>query len=115
MSEADASGQSRASDTAAATSAADWKPCRVACVTWQEDHDGVREASGSAVGIAIPIGVTRIAAPFVVPAPPTVSGSSARPHALERRLRGGPSQVKRPPLDHGILPGQQRVGEVTRV
>ena len=56
-------------DTAAATRAADWKPCRVACVTWQDDQTASAKASGSAVGIAMPIGVTRIAAPFVVPAP----------------------------------------------
>ena len=115
MAEADISGQSRASDTAAATSVADWKPWRVACVTWQEDQTASANASGSAVETAIPIGVTRIAAPFVVPKPPTVSGSSPARTRSSAAFVEGPQQVKRPPLDHGILPGQQRVGEVTRV
>ena len=96
MSEADVSGQSRASDTAAATSAADWKPWRVACVTWQEDQTASANASESAVDTAIPIGVTRIAAPFVVPKPPTVSGSSPARTRSSAAFVEGPSRSSDP-------------------
>ena len=83
-------------DTAAATSAADWKPCRVACVTWQDDQTASAKACGSAVGIAMPIGVTRIAAPFVVPAPPTVSGSSPARTRSRAAFVEGPSRSSDP-------------------
>ena len=83
-------------DTAAATSAADWKPWRVACVTWQDDQTASAKASGSAVGMAIPIGVTRIAAPFVVPSPPTVSGSSPARTRSRAALVEGPSRSSDP-------------------
>ena len=83
-------------DTAAATSAADWKPCRVACVTRHEDHTASAKTSGSAVETAMPIGVTRIAAPFVVPAPPTVSGSSPARTRSRAAFVEGPSRSSEP-------------------
>ena len=83
-------------DTAAATRAADWKPCRVACVTRHDDHTASAKASGSAVETAIPIGVTRIAAPFVVPAPPTVSGSSPARTRSSAAFVEGPSRSSDP-------------------
>ena len=83
-------------DTAAATSAADWKPCRVACVTRHDDHTASAKASGSAVDTAMPMGVTRMAAPFVVPSPPTASGSSPPRTRSSAALVDGPKRSSDP-------------------
>ena len=88
--------QSIPNDTAAATRAADWKPWCVACVTWQDDQTASAKASGSAVDTAMPIGVTRIAAPFVVPAPPTLSGSSPARTSSRAAFVEGPSRSSDP-------------------
>ena len=96
MSAAEVPGRSIPIDTAAATRAADWKPWRVACVTWQDDQTASAKMSGLAVETAMPIGVTRIAAPFVVPFPPTCSGSSPSRTRSNAAFVDGPSRSSDP-------------------
>ena len=65
-------------------------------MTRHDDHTTSAKASGSSVETAIPIGVTRIAAPFVVPSPPTVSGSSPARTRSSAAFVEGPSRSSEP-------------------
>ena len=96
MSEGEGVSQSMPMDTAAATRAADWKPWRVAWVSWQVDHTESANTSGSSVDTAMPTGVTRIAAPFVVPMPRTRRGSSPSRTRSRAAFDDGPSKSSDP-------------------